>query len=78
MSVFRLLLFVVILLNVDILVNTWRQMPIFWLLLSLSRLAADIFFTTEARLPINQLFGTRNAAPRTRSMKPPAPVATQA
>ena len=63
MSVFMPLWFVVILLSLGIVANTWRQSPIFWImLLSLGLLAADISFTLKAQLPINQFFRTHNVA----------------
>jgi len=63
MSVFMPLWFVVILLNLGIFANTWRQSPIVWMmLLSLGLLAADISFTLKAQLPINQVFRTHNVA----------------
>ena len=63
MSVFMPLWFVVILLNLAIFANTWRQSPIVWMmLLSLGLLAADISFTLKAQLPINQFFRTHDVA----------------
>ena len=63
MSVFMPLWFLVMLLNLGIFANTWRQSPIVWMmLLSLGLLAADISFTLKAQLPINQFFRTHNVS----------------